>query len=96
MGYTFVFFLSGFRIPVYEVTGGSYTDERIPEILLDPDIDQSNVCHYQPVGVTRSSTFVVDLESLQHPKNIKKDDGNIVDLIRSYMGPCKHQREATV
>ena len=74
MGDSVVFFLCSCRSPVYEVPGGSYTGERILEILHDPDIDQSNVCRNQPVGVTQSSTFVVDLESLQHPEDIKKDE----------------------
>ena len=69
-----VFFLCSCKSPVYEVPQGSYTGERILEILLDPDIDQSNVCRSRPVGVTRSSTFVVDLESLEHPEDIKKDE----------------------
>ena len=63
-----VIFFFSCRSPVYVVPVGSYTGERILEILLDPDIDQSNVSHNRPVGVTRSSTFVVDLE------DIMKDD----------------------
>ena len=70
MSDSYVFFLCSCKSPVYEVPQGSYTGVRILEILLDPDIDQSNVCHNRPLGIIRSSTFVVDLESL--PEDIKK------------------------
>jgi len=89
---SFVFHV-GCVSPVYEVPGESYTGERILEILVHPDIDQSIVCPSCPVGITQSSTFVVDLESLQHPEDIKMnlESGSIVDLI-SCMQPGKHQR----
>lgn len=44
------------------------------KILLSPRLNKKKICHTQPTNVTRSSTFVVDLESLKHPDDIKKDD----------------------
>ena len=59
--------------PVYEVPSGFYTGEHILKILLNPCIDKK-ICYSKPCNVSQSSTFVVDLESLQHPDDIKKDD----------------------
>ena len=63
-----------FCSPVYEVPRCSYSGERILKILLDPNIKKSRICTTQPSNVTKTSTYVVDLESLKHPDDIKKDD----------------------
>ena len=60
--------------PVYEVPSAPYTGEQILQILLDPKLDKRKICHSKPCNVRRSSTFIVDLESLKHPDDIKKDD----------------------
>ena len=60
--------------PVYEVPWGCYTGEQILKILLNPRINKKKICHSKPSNVTQSATFVVDLESLDHPDDIKKDD----------------------
>ena len=59
---------------MYEVPSGFYTGEQILKILLNPHIIKKKICHSKPCNVSQSSTFVVDLESLQHPDDIKKDD----------------------
>ena len=66
--------LSIFYSPVYEIPSGFYTGEQILKILLNPRIDKKRICHSKPCNVTQSSTFIVDLESLRHPDDIKKDD----------------------
>ena len=60
--------------PVYKVPSGFYTGEQILKILLNLHIIKKKICHSKPCNVSQSSTFVVDLESLQHPDDIKKDD----------------------
>ena len=60
--------------PVYEVPSGFYTGEQILKILLNPHIEKKRICCSKPYNVSQSSTFVVDLESLPHPDDIKKDD----------------------
>ncbi len=61
-------------VPIYEVPAKSYTGERILEILLDETIDLEKVCHEQPTQITKSSTFVVNMNSLKHPDDVKKDE----------------------
>ena len=50
-----------------------YLAEQILRILSDPNIDPQKVCHGIPTDITKSSTYVVDLASLKHPDDIKKD-----------------------
>ena len=54
--------------PVYETPPSSYLAEQILQILLDPNIDPWKACHGIPTDVTKSSTYIVDLASLKHPK----------------------------
>lgn len=56
--------------PEYENPPPSYSAE---QILMDPNIDVSKICKERPTHVTRSSTYVVNLTSLGHPDDIKKD-----------------------
>ena len=37
------------------------------------NISGYTVCHSQPINICRSSTFVVDLDSLKHTDDINKD-----------------------
>ena len=60
--------------PIYEVPAKSYTGERILEILLDENIDMKKVCCEQPTQIAKSSTFVVNLNSLKQPDDVKKDE----------------------
>ena len=59
--------------PIYEIPEEMYTGERILEILLNSKRESSKICHQQPINIERSSTFVVDLDSLKHPDDVKKD-----------------------
>lgn len=43
-------------------------------ILLDEDIDVRRVCCERPMQIAESSTFVVDLNLLKHPDDVKKDE----------------------
>ena len=58
----------------YEIGTKVYGSEEVLKILLDPKIDQQKICRDQPKTVTKSATFVVDLDSLAHPDDIKKDN----------------------
>ena len=57
---------------VYETPAAIYSAETIMKILLNPTSSRvSRVC---PHRVTKSSTYVVDVTSLAHPEDVKKDD----------------------
>ena len=51
-----------------------YSAEGIVKILLNPNIPAEHVCQKCPSLVTRSSTFVIDVTSLAHFDDVKKDD----------------------
>ena len=51
-----------------------YTGERILEILLNSKRESSRICHQRPTIIENSSTFVIDLDSLKHPDDVKKDE----------------------
>ena len=60
--------------PLYEVPPSKYSAERILKILLDPSISQSKICTIRPVDITKSSTYVVAINKLEHPDDIKNDN----------------------
>jgi len=42
-------------------------------ILLDPNIDSAKIAKQRPLETNQSATFVVDVRSLKHRDDIKKD-----------------------
>ena len=44
------------------------------EVLLKSNRESSRICHQRPMNIENSSTFVVDLDSLKHPDDVKKDE----------------------
>ena len=44
------------------------------KILLDPNIEKSKICHQQPTKIIKSSTYVINLNSLKDPEDVKKDN----------------------
>ena len=60
-------------VPIYKVPGDMYTGELILEILLNSNCE-SRICHHRPMNIENSSTFVVALDSLKHPDDVKKDE----------------------
>lgn len=65
--------------PLYEVPPEKYSAERIIKILLDPHIDSSLICRGRPLNIESSGTFVIDLDSLEDPDDIKKDNFGVWD-----------------
>ena len=59
--------------PIYEIPGDMYTGERILDILLNSKRESNKICHQRPINIERSSTFVIDLDSLKHPDDVKKN-----------------------
>ena len=59
---------------MYEVPSEKYSAERIIKILLNPKIEGNRICKKRPVDIDVSSTFVIDLNSLKDPDDVKKDN----------------------
>lgn len=58
----------------YEIPQQKYSSEAVLILLLNPNIDRSRVCHTWPVsGIESSSTFIVDITTLKHPDDVRKD-----------------------
>ena len=66
--------------PVYEVPPPKYSADYILKIWLDPDIDKRKICTSKPTNVTRSATYVVNIQSLKHADDIKKDQFGIWNI----------------
>ena len=58
---------------MYETPPTKYSAMRIMEILLDPSISNEKIAYRRPIKVESSSTFVIDITSLAHPEDVKKD-----------------------
>ena len=58
----------------FEAPPPKYSTEYILKLLLDSNIDQSHVyCVWPFSGVISNATFVVDITSLKHPDDVRKD-----------------------
>ena len=58
----------------FEAPPPKYSAESILKLLLSPDVDRSRVCRVWPVSnIEGSATFVVDITSLKHPDDVRKD-----------------------
>lgn len=53
-----------------------YSEETIVRMLLNADIDKhkERICTEWPVSVQSSATFVIDVTSLKHADDVKKDN----------------------
>ena len=66
-------FLHGDKsLPIYDRLHSNYSYGEAISILLKPV--NSRCCSKQPVYIEESCTFVVNLNSLEHPEDIKSDD----------------------
>ena len=59
-------------LPVYGTFSDGCTYSEAVTILLNPD--EHRICKNQPIHVDQNCTFVVDLNSLDNPEDIKSDD----------------------
>ena len=51
--------------------------EQLAKIIVLKSVDRSQICTRQPTSVCRNSAYVVDLNSLDHPNDIRADDNGI-------------------
>ena len=59
---------------MFEVPPEKYSAEAIVRTLLDPRIDKEKISKKRPLNIQSSSTYVVDLDLLKHPDDVKKDN----------------------
>lgn len=57
--------------PIFDVPTSQYTVEKIINMLLDPD--KSFICRERPIDIRGSATYVIDLNQLQDPDDVKRD-----------------------
>lgn len=56
---------------IYEYLPSAYA---IMMILLNPDIDSTRICKKVPTSVTTDATYIIDVTSLAHLDDVKKDN----------------------
>ena len=71
-------------LPIFARQKKHLSTTEIVEALLDPDLEQDQICKTQPVGIENNLAFIVDLKHLKHV---------LCDELRSqrlppYMGGC--------
>ena len=59
--------------PIYEFPTQQYSVDDLISMLLDQQ-DKSLICTKRPTDIKFSGTFLIDLDSLQHPDDAKRDN----------------------
>ena len=54
-----------------------FSIEELGAILLTKKVPKEKICHVQPTVVAHNATFVVDLNSLDDPKDVRADEGGV-------------------
>ena len=66
-------FRSPTGVPIFKYPPDKYSSHQIMRILLDPNIETAKIAKQRPLETSQSATFVVDVRSLKHRDDIKKD-----------------------
>lgn len=61
------------QLPVFSTLSSGYQAIEVARILVDPRIDLAKVCQVQPKGVTKNTTFIVDVDRINFD-DFKADD----------------------
>ena len=61
------------ELPLYSAVSSGYQASELANILMAKNIDLQRVCHIQPLGVTKTATFIVDLDDVLF-SDLKADD----------------------
>ena len=66
-------------LPVYEWTHSrqKFSVLKLGKILLGGIVPKEKICNSQPVSVCHNVTFVVDLHSLDDPKDLRADENGV-------------------
>lgn len=66
-----MFYRNSVGVPIFEKPPPKYSTYKMMQILLG--IDEKQIAHKRLLLASFSSTFVVDIRTLAHPDDIKKD-----------------------
>ena len=61
-------------LPVFARQKKHLSTTEIVEALLDPDLDETQICKTQPVGIESNLAFIVNLKHLKNPKDVLCDE----------------------
>ena len=61
------------ELPIFSTVNHGYQASVLARILMDKNIDMRRVCHVQPLGISQSATFVIDLDDVMFC-DLKADD----------------------
>ena len=67
------------ELPVYRWNGSKehYSLDSLADVLLNDSVPLSRVCSKQPVHVCHNVSFVVDLEKLEAPTDVRADENGV-------------------
>lgn len=74
------------ELPVYDKPKKMLTTQKVIDVLLSFDLQESSICSRVPFSIEINSAFIVDLNKLQSPKDILCDDMGVW----SWGGSTKH------
>ena len=61
------------ELPLYSTVTSGYQASELANILMAENINLQQVCHIQPLGVTKTATFIIDLDDVLF-SDLKADD----------------------
>ena len=61
------------ELPCYSTVSSGYQASELANILMAKNIDLQRICHIQPLGVTKTATFIVHLDDVLFT-DLKADD----------------------
>ena len=61
------------ELPLYSTVVSGHQASELANILMAKNIDLQRICHIQPLGVTKTATFIVDLDDVLF-SDLKADD----------------------
>ena len=61
------------KLPLYSTVSSGYQASELTNILMAKNIDLKRICHIQPLGVTKTATFIVNLDDVLF-SDLKADD----------------------
>lgn len=74
-----MFYNGDYELPVYKwnASKAHYSLHSLADVLLNDAVPPSRVCSKQPVHVCRNVSFVVDLDKLDDPMDVRADESGI-------------------